>query len=285
MVKYFSQFSSNKIPSDGWVESMGYLFCNVEGDYYIVEDAYGVTSGTELDVQVSPMSLSNFDQIERDHEGFLGGWWHTHPGLTPFFSETDIKNQVFYQAQNQDGLGIVWDHSMISSDYVGFKIFRLEHKYSEDYHEVEFQLQGFPKEGIRECMDLLGIDEEITEALVEKYGGKGPALKIDFSKIGEQIGDDPLGDAEWFVMEAGDLIAEEKIIEAIKKYKMAEISLNGTEHTDMYIDILSTLIKLCAENNFNENAEEEFRLFEAIKNKLAPEKYEEKEVELRKLLQ
>ena len=108
MIKFFSQYSSNLIPREKWVESMGFLFGSVEGDYYIIEDAYGVTSGTELDVQVSPMSLGNIDQLLHDHDGdFITGWWHTHPGLSPFFSETDIKNQVFYQSNNEDGLGIV----------------------------------------------------------------------------------------------------------------------------------------------------------------------------------
>ena len=103
MVKYFSQYSSNKIPKEKWVESMGFLFCNVEGDYYIIEDAVGMTSGTELDVQLSPMSLGNLPDLEREKGGFIGGWWHTHPDLSPFFSETDIKNQVFYQTANPDG--------------------------------------------------------------------------------------------------------------------------------------------------------------------------------------
>jgi len=284
MIKYFSQFSSNKIPRDGWVESMGFLFCNVEGDYYIIEDAIGMASGSELDVSVSPMSLRNLPQLERDHGGFTGGWWHTHPGLTPFFSETDIKNQVFYQTNNIDGLGIVWDHSMISKDYIGFQIFRLEHQFSEEYNEVAFQLQGFPKEGLRECMELLGIDEEITEALVEKYGGKGAALRIDFSRLGEPIVDEPLGDAEWLVMEAVELMEEEKVVEAIKKYKMAEIVLNGTEHLETYMDILSTLIKLCADNNFLENAKEEFSLFEEIKEKVDPKKFREYHEKLSQLI-
>jgi len=256
----------------------------VEGDYYIVEDAYGVTSGTELDVQVSPMSLSNFEQIERDHEGFLGGWWHTHPGLTPFFSETDIKNQIFYQTNNPDGLGIVFDHSIIDKDFIGFKIFRLEHQFSDQYHEVNYQLQGFSKEGIKECMDLLGIDEEITEALMEKYGGKGASLKIDFSKIGEPIIDDPLDDTEWILMEADELIKEDKIIEAIKKYKMASIILENTEHSEKYADVLNSLIKLCIDNSFIENAKEELQNFQELKDKVSNDKFNEINDSLNQLL-
>ena len=249
MVKFFSQHSSNKLPKEQWVESMGFLLCNIEGDYYIVEDAIGMTSGSELDVQLSPQSLANIDQMERDHEGFIGGWWHTHPDLSPFFSETDIRNQAFYQTANPDGLGIVFDHSMIDKDFIGFQIFRLLHQFSEKVVEVPFQLLGFPKDGLRESLELLGIENEIIEALIDKHGGEGVALKIDFKKLGEPIVSDAMGDSEWIVMEAEDLLKEDKIIEAIKKYKMATIILEKTDNYNYYSDVLYSLIKLCSYNN------------------------------------
>ena len=163
MVKYLSQYSSNEIPRDNWVESMGFLFCNVEGDYYIIEDAVGMASGSELDVQLSPMTFGNIQQIESEHEGFIGGWWHTHPGLSLFFSETDVKNQVFYQQANPDGLGIVFDHTMIDEEFIGFKIFRLLHQFSEEVEEVPYQLQGFTETGLREMLELLHVEEEIIQ--------------------------------------------------------------------------------------------------------------------------
>jgi hypothetical protein len=285
MIKFFSKYSSNLIPREKWVESMGYLFCNIEGDYYIIEDAHGVTSGTELDVQVSPMTLSNIDQLLHEHDGdFIGGWWHTHPGLSPFFSETDIKNQVFYQTSNEDGLGIVFDHSMIDKDYIGFQIFRLLHQFSEEVVEIPFQLLGFTKEGIKESLELLGIEGENIEALMEKYGGEGVALKIDFSRLGEPIISDPLGDSEWIEMEAEDLLKEDKITDAIKKYKMAAIILENTEYYENLADILHKLIKLCAENNYIENAKEEFIAFDALEGKIPQEKFQEYNSKLKELL-
>jgi len=283
MVKYFSQFSSNKIPKENWVESMGFLFCNVEGDYYNVEDAIGMTSGSELDVQLSPQSLANIEQVEREHEGFIGGWWHTHPGLTPFFSETDIKNQVFYQTANPDGLGIVFDHSMIDDEFIGFQIFRLLHQFSEEVVEVPFQLSGFTEEGLKDNLELLGIDSNIIKSLCEKYGKETTSIKIDFSKLSEPIVSDPLGDSEWIIMEAEELLKEGKIVNAIKRYKMASIILENTVYINEYADALFSLIRLCAENNYLENAKDEFENFRRLKDTLDKKKYDELNDSLSKL--
>lgn len=284
MVEYFSKYSSNKIPKEQWVESMGFLFCSVEGDYYIIEDAIGMTSGSELDVQLSPQSLANIAQMEREHDGdFIGGWWHTHPGLTPFFSETDIKNQVFYQTANPDGLGIVFDHSIIDEEYIGFQIFRLVHQFSEEVLEVPFQLQGFSKEGIQDCMQLLGIEQNVIDALKEKYGKDDISIKINFSKLGEPIVTDPIGDSEWVAMEAEELLENDKIIEAIKKYKTATMILENTEHVEEQAKYYHELIKLCLENNYLENAREELENFKTLKDKINQDTYESYYSQLLKL--
>lgn len=276
MIMFFSQHSSNLIPKEKWVESMGFLFCTVEGDYYLIEDANGLVSGSELDVQMSPMKLSNIDQMVHEHEGdFIGGWWHTHPDLALFFSETDVQNQLFYQQHNEDGLGIVFDHTMIDEEFIGFKIFRLEHKFSTEYVEVPYQLQGFSKEGIRDTLEKLGIEDSIIAALADKYGGKGASLKIDFSKLGEPIVDDPLGDAEWILMEAEDMLKKEKYIDAIKKYKMASKILAETPHQKVYAKIMKDLIIQCIEHSFMDNAKEEFEIFKTLKGKLSEELYSE----------
>jgi len=284
MIHFLSKYSSNNIPVDGWAESLGYLFCIFEDDYYIIEGAVGIGSGTEYSVHPSPMENANYDIWRNRYGCDIGGWWHTHPGLDLFFSEWDVKNHVGWQEKNPEYLGVVFDHTLVSTEFLGFKIFRMLHAFSDDVIEVEYHLQGFTKEGIRETLGIIGIEENIIGALAEKYGGKGLAPRINFSKIGEPIVDEPLGDAEWIVMEAEELMEEEKIIEAIKKYKMAEIILNGTEHLDAYTDILSTLIQLCVENNFIENAKEEFSLFEAVKEKIDPGKYREIHEKLSQLL-
>ena len=112
--KFSAQYASNYILKSKWVESMGYLFCRKDGDKYLIEDAAGITRGGETYVSMTPDDLAKIEQLQADHPNhFLGGWFHTHPGLSPFFSTTDVQNQMFYQAQNDDGLGLVFDHSMV----------------------------------------------------------------------------------------------------------------------------------------------------------------------------
>ncbi len=275
MVKYLFQYSSFKLPKSKWVESMGFLFCSIEGDYYIIDDAIGMGFGSELDVNISPMKFGNIDQLEREKGGFLGGWWHTHPDLTPFFSETDIQNQMFYQQNNEDGLGIVFDHTMISKDFIGFKISRLKNKFSIEYVEVDYQLEGFSKEGIKKTMEIIGVPSDITTALAEKYGGKKFSLKIDFSKLGEPICSDPESDCDWMIMEAEDLLKKDKIVDAIKKYKMASKILENTELQNKLANTLYTLIKLCVKHNYMDNAKEEFIQLKKLMNYIDSEKFNE----------
>ncbi|MFO8020065.1 MAG: hypothetical protein R6U96_15680 [Promethearchaeia archaeon] len=276
MVKFLSQYSSNKIPKEEWVESMGFLFCNVEDDYYIIEDAVGMTSGTELDVNLSPMKFGNINEIEREHKGFLGGWWHTHPNLSLFFSETDKKNQVFYQQNNPDGLGIVFDHTMIDHDFLGFKIFRLLHQYSEEVQEVPYQVLGFPEKGLRESLNLLGTDENIINSLVEEYAGKESAIKIDFNTLSEPLVDDPLGDSKWIEMEGDDLMEKDKVMKALKKYKLAANILESTEYQKEYAHLLLKLIENCLAHNYIENAKEEFENNrKMLETHIETEKFEE----------
>jgi proteasome lid subunit RPN8/RPN11 len=274
MLKYLSQYSSYNIPEEQWVESMGFLFCSVEDDYYIIEDAVGMTSGTELDVNLSPMKFGNINEIEREHEGFLGGWWHTHPNLSLFFSETDIKNQVFYQQNNPDGLGIVFDHTLIDHDFLGFRIFRLLHQYSDEVKEVPYRVLGFPENGLRDLLELIGVQIEIIDSLVKEYAGKDSSIKIDFSKLSEPLVDDPLADAEWIEMEGDELIEEDKIIKALKKYKLAANILEGTENQKEYASILLKLVEKCIEFNYMDNAKEEFELLKPHKSNIDLKKFE-----------
>ncbi len=137
--EFSAQYASNYIDRRKWVECMGYLFCRQDGDRYLISDAVGISRGGETFVTMTPDDLARVETLEKEHpEDFLGGWWHTHPGLSPFFSDTDVQNQMFYQAQNEDGLGLVFDHSMIDSKFIGFKIFRLDDAQDPltQYHDV-----------------------------------------------------------------------------------------------------------------------------------------------------
>ncbi len=152
---------------------MGYLFCRQDGEDYLINDAVGISRGGETYVSMTPDDLAKIEQLEKDHpEDFLGGWFHTHPGLSPFFSDTDIQNQMFYQAQNEDGLGIVFDHSMVDTDFIGFKIFRLDDAQdpTTEYHEVPWKPVGWTEKGLEEALQPLGVSIKIIKRLAYKLG-------------------------------------------------------------------------------------------------------------------
>jgi hypothetical protein len=171
--KFSAQYASNYMDRAKWVESMGYLFCCRDNDRYIIEDAVGISRGGETYVTMSPEQLGQIETLERERPNcFLGGWWHTHPGLSPFFSDTDTLNQMFYQAGNEDGLGLVFDHSMVAPDFVGFKIFRLDDPQDPHavYHDVEWFPLDWTETQLEQAFQPIGISNRVIAPLAYKLG-------------------------------------------------------------------------------------------------------------------
>jgi tetratricopeptide (TPR) repeat protein len=169
---FSAEFASNYIIRNKWVESMGYLFCKQDGPNYIIGDATGISRGGETYVTMTPDDLAKVEKLDADRPDlFLGGWFHTHPGLSPFYSDTDILNQMFYQAQNEDGLGLVFDHSMVDPDFIGFKFFRLRDPQDPNttYDEVEWFPLNWTEEGLEESFKAIGISSKIIEHLAYKF--------------------------------------------------------------------------------------------------------------------
>lgn len=207
ILQFTSRFASNKLPRSRWTESMGFLFCKVEGDEYVVADAVGMTSGDEMAVNISPAQLGDVEQLEEERPGlFLGGWFHTHPGLSLFFSETDVRNQTFYQQYNEDGLGLVFDHDSVSGDFIGFKIFRLDSKDSTEYHEVAHELRGFTARGLFDAFAPLGVGKRVLEDLAHHLGLTGPPPPDPLPRVDAPRVDDVEAAVEQAVEESQDLL-------------------------------------------------------------------------------
>jgi tetratricopeptide (TPR) repeat protein len=176
---FSAQYASNYILKAKWAESMGYLFCRRDGDRYIIGDAVGMTRGGETYVTMTPDDLAKIEKLDAERpEYFLGGWFHTHPGLSPFYSETDVINQLFYQAQNEDGLGLVFDHSMVSPDFIGFKFFRVNDPQDPNtrYHEVPWKPLAWNEEGLQKALQPLGISSKVIEGLAVSLGLRSTPL-------------------------------------------------------------------------------------------------------------
>src|SRR5271157_146577 len=224
-LKFSSEFASFKGSRSNWVESMGFLFCKQHMDKYIVADAVGMTSGNSVYVQMSGQQLAQIERLEKERPGtFLGGWIHTHPGLGLFFSDTDVQNEMFYQQQNEDGLGIVFDLSLVSPEFIGFRVFRLDGPNAHSYHEItDYDLSGFTEELLREAYDTLGIDPKITHKLAVKLGfGSDEGYVETEAEVEMPETDDPANTGMEYLEKGLQSVAAGKQARAIQELKVAE---------------------------------------------------------------
>jgi proteasome lid subunit RPN8/RPN11/tetratricopeptide (TPR) repeat protein len=223
-VKFSAQFASFKGMRANWVESMGFLFCKQHMDKYIVADAVGMTSGNSVYVEMSGQQIAQVERLETERPGlFLGGWIHTHPGLGLFFSDTDIQNEMFYQQRNEDGLGIVFDLSLISPVFIGFKVFRLHGPNAHTYYEVtDYELSGFTEDLLRDAFDTLGIDHKITHQLAMHLGfGSSDFVEVE-EKVEIPDTNDPAGTGKEFLAKGLQSVASGKTGRAMQEFKVAE---------------------------------------------------------------
>ncbi len=163
IIQFLGQHSSPLIPKNKCVEAFAFLFCRQTPAYYIIEDAVGAATGERASVQLKPEELALIEFFGNQHPDlFLGGWAHSHPGWGLFFSGTDEDNQMFYQQGNEDGLGLVWDYTLVGKKGkgLGFSILRLSNPNRPGYYEVPFKLQGFSKAFVEQIFSPLGFDKK-----------------------------------------------------------------------------------------------------------------------------
>ncbi|MBY9019376.1 MAG: Mov34/MPN/PAD-1 family protein, partial [Candidatus Lokiarchaeota archaeon] len=115
MLIHVLRFGSKIIDPNQCKEVMGGLIGYIkteEGDkeFLVIEDAVPVSHGGAIEVRYSSEQLGSFERIDSrvfekfgDRGWFSCGWYHSHPNLSPFFSGTDIQNQLFWQARNPAG--------------------------------------------------------------------------------------------------------------------------------------------------------------------------------------
>ncbi|MFW9866466.1 MAG: hypothetical protein ACFFEN_10260 [Candidatus Thorarchaeota archaeon] len=161
MLLHVLRFGSKYLDHSNLSEVMGVLIGHLEGEGdvkdVIVEDVVPVSHGGTIEVKFSVEQLGAFGEIDGkifEHYGDAGwfsvGWYHSHPGLGIFFSETDKFNQIFWQ-KNPYGIGIVFDHTYLEKPGdLGFRIFRLNETnlddpsvaMKSDYHEVKAKVEA-----------------------------------------------------------------------------------------------------------------------------------------------
>jgi len=171
IILYASRYANKEIPKADWKEIYGILTGYIDDDFVRVENAYALTFGHDTDVQLDQRHYIFIDEIQQqlDEEGkrhFIVGWFHSHPGLSLFFSYIDLINQLGFQAKNNDAVGLVFDHTLLGKKKeekigeniltkydTGFEIYKLTDvnmdpnspNYETNYHKVDYIVEGLNK--------------------------------------------------------------------------------------------------------------------------------------------
>ena len=99
----------------------------------------------------------------------ISGWYHSHPGLSLFLSQTDIINQLGYQVVNPKAIALVFDHTKIISKDPPVALFQLNNPLygaSTGYHEVEYYIGGINKKNELEM--IKDLYNEIESDVIAK---------------------------------------------------------------------------------------------------------------------
>ncbi|MHA1734622.1 MAG: hypothetical protein ACTSU5_22020 [Promethearchaeota archaeon] len=264
-IKFLAQFANFNMPRAQWVEAMGFLFCKTHMNNYIIADAVGMTSGNEVYVQMDNYQLAQVVELENERPGtFLGGWFHSHPGLSIFYSDTDCRNQMFYQQQNPDGLGFVFDLTTVSPTFIGLKVFRLVSANSTQYQEVPYELKGFTEETLVEAFDAVGVPRKVVHELAEYLGFGNPDGYVEMGALEVPETDDPAGTGREYLEKAGEARRRGALEKALEYCRIAEVLLEGADAPDAHAESLVRLADLCVHTRNFQTAEESVAKLEKI---------------------
>ncbi len=277
----FANFTTTMQPD--WVEAMGVMFCKETVEKYIIVDAAGITSGNLVYVETSPQQVAEIVRIEEqlkaeDPNIFAGGWFHSHPGHSLFFSGTDTANQAYWQNSNPNGVGLVFDLTQVCESFIGFKFFRLDSSSSQGYHEVNYELHGFTEETLLQAFQPLGIDVKTVHRLAKYLNLKAKEGAVEFDKVEVPQTTDPVGTAKNAVAEAEKAYLRGNTKITLEQYRIANLllkSVNKVDAFELYASVTLKLAKLCALHDYPETAQaliKEIKIF-VQKMNLKPDLY------------
>lgn len=199
VILFASRYANQSIPPEQWKEIYGILTGYSDEDFVHVEGAHALTFGHDTDVQLDARHYGFIEEIQEmlDNEGndhYVVGWFHSHPGLSLFFSYIDLINQLGFQAKNDDAIGLVFDHSLLGKKMdekignniltkyeTGFEIYRLTDvnlnpsspDYDKNYHNVDYIVEGLNKyffaNVLAELSSLVSAGKPLQTAYRENY--------------------------------------------------------------------------------------------------------------------
>jgi len=199
IILYASRYANRFIPSEDWKEIYGLLIGYRDDDAVYVKRAIPMTFGHDIDVEFSEADYGEIEKIneELDREGknyFFVGWFHSHPGLTLFFSYIDLINQLGFQHKFNDAIGLVFDHTLLGKKReemienniltkydTGFEIYRLTDvtvdqnsvEFENNYHKIDYIVEGLNKfffaNLLVEVSSLTSAERPLQEAFKEQH--------------------------------------------------------------------------------------------------------------------
>ena len=199
IILYASRYANQFIPPEDWKEIYGILTGYADDDFVYVKNAYPLTFGHDTDVQLDERHLVFISEIENTLYGegnghFMVGWFHSHPGLSLFFSIIDISNQLWFQQNFPDFCGLVFDHTILGKKReekienniltkydTGFEIYRLTDvtidqnsvEYENNYHKIDYIVEGLNKfffaNVLAELSSLNSAGKPLQDAFKEQH--------------------------------------------------------------------------------------------------------------------
>ncbi len=197
VVLYASRYANPSIPQPEWKEIYGIMigYIEKEKNKVIVTRCEPLTFGEATDVQLRSEHYVQIDEIQTrlEQEGkgeWIVGWWHSHPGLTLFFSYIDLLNQLYFQSVNSDACGLVFDHTLIQEHRIqdrplGFEIFRIKDTmmepgnpaFEDNYSMVEWEIEGMDEYFFANVLHELSAKYTAGKPLEMSYGEKTREIK------------------------------------------------------------------------------------------------------------
>ncbi|MHA1871103.1 MAG: tetratricopeptide repeat protein, partial [Promethearchaeota archaeon] len=205
MILFSGRYANPSIPSEEWKEVYGFLageLINVQNEFEGADASGGgvikklyikklvpMVHGTRTEVYFSEQDYGLSEKVmdELLKAGmFICGWFHTHPGLGLFLSETDIINQLGFQSAFPKAIAAVFDFTKISNKSNGLKIYRLENPdlgISSPYYEVLYEIETI--EDVKGGNKLFLAKSLID--ISDKYQSGGPLI-MEAGEVMNELG-------------------------------------------------------------------------------------------------
>ncbi|HUX99748.1 MAG TPA: hypothetical protein VMV49_09360 [Candidatus Deferrimicrobium sp.] len=154
IVIHTAQYAHFDMKVKNWKEVYGFLIGYIDEDtkWTHITDAVPITHGTHYGVEFKKehyVLSAYLNLMVAENDEFYVGWYHSHPGLGLFLSQTDIVNHLGYQVVNPKAIAMVFDHTKLIQKEPPIEIFQLDNPtfgVSSNYHSIEYYIGGIKKD-------------------------------------------------------------------------------------------------------------------------------------------